>query len=105
MYANLILTTVSSTNVSVGSKVDLKYATSFNWPVEGEPPTYNTEYVDSQYFHGSTVFNHKFDILEGITSRLEDFKTEDICLGFELSLDANANTEVAYSLGWGFRWR
>lgn len=100
MYANLILTTVSSTNVSVGSKVDLKYATSFNWPVEGEPPTYNTEYVDSQYFHGSTVFNHKFDILEGITSRLEDFKTEDICLGFELSLDANANAEVAYSLGW-----
>lgn len=100
MYANLTLTTVSSTNVSAGSKVDLKYATSFNWPVEGEPPTYNTEYVDSQYFHGTTVFNHKFDILEGITDRLENYKTSDIWLGFELSLDANANAEVAYSLGW-----
>ena len=100
MYANLTLTTVSSTNVSAGSKVDLKYATSFNWPVEGEPPTYNAEYVDSQYFHGSTVFNHKFDILEGITDRLENYKTSDIWLGFELSLDANANAEVAYSLGW-----
>lgn len=100
MYANLTLTTLSSTNVSAGSKVDLKYATSFNWPVEGEPPTYNTEYVDSQYFHGATVFNHKFDILEGITDRLENYKTSDIWLGFELSLDANANAEVAYSLGW-----
>ena len=100
MYANLTLTTVSSTNVSAGSKVDLKYATNFSWPIEGEPPTYNTEYVDSQYFHGTTVFNHKFDILEGITDRLENYKTSDIWLGFELSLDANANAEVAYSLGW-----
>lgn len=100
MYANLTLTTVSSTNVSAGSKVDLKYATNFSWPVEGEPPIYNTEYVDSQYFHGTTVFNHKFDILEGITDRLENYKTSDIWLGFELSLDANTNAEVAYSLGW-----
>ena len=45
--------------------------------VEGEPPTYNTEYVDSQYFHGSTVFNHKFDILKGITSRLEEMCIRD----------------------------
>lgn len=100
MYANLTLTTVSSTNVSAGSKVDLKYATSFNWLGEETTPTYNTEYVDSQYFHGTTVFNHKFDILEGITDRLENYKTSDIWLGFELSLDANANAEVAYSLGW-----
>lgn len=100
MYANLTLTTVSCTNASYGSKVDLKYATSFSWPTEGEPPTYNTEYVDSQYFHGSTVFNHKFDILEGITDRLESYKTQDIWLGFELSLDANANTEISYGLGW-----
>lgn len=100
MYANLTLTTVSSTNASYGSKVDLKYATSFSYPTEGVPPTYNTEYVDSQYFHGSTVFNHKFDILEGITDRLENYKTQDIWLGFELSLDANANTEISYGLGW-----
>lgn len=101
MYANLTLTTVSSTSAHYGSKVDLKAATSFNWPVEGEPPTYNTEYVvDSQYFHGSTVFNHKFDILECVTESLEDFKTKDIGFAFELSLDANANTEVSYSLGW-----
>lgn len=101
MYANLTLTTVSSTNVSTGSKVDLKYATSFSWNYNNDSlPSYNTEYVDSQYFHGTTVFNHKFDILEGITDRLENYKTSDIWLGFELSLDANANAEVAYSLGW-----
>lgn len=99
MYANLTFTTISSLNVNVGSKVDLKYVTSFNWPTEGELPTYDTSYIDSQYFHGTTVFNHKFDILEGITERLEDFKTDDICLCFELSLDANDNAEVIYSLG------
>lgn len=100
MYANLTLTTVSTTNANDGSKVDLKYATSFNWSSLEQLPTYNTEYVDSQYFHGTTVFNHKFDILEGITQRLENYKSEDIRLGFELSVDANANTEVTYSLGW-----
>lgn len=39
MYANLTLTTILSTNVNTGSKVDLKYATSFDWSVEGELPT------------------------------------------------------------------
>lgn len=101
MYANLTLTTMSCTNANYGSKVDLKYITNFNWPVLNEPPTYNTEYIaDSQKFHGTTVFNHKFDILEEITERLESFKSADISLRFELSLDANANSEVTYSLGW-----
>ena len=99
MYANLTLSTISSTNVVHGSKVDLKYATSFSWPIENGLPLYNTEYVDSQYFHGTNVFNHKFDILEGITKRLSAYKENDISLGFELSLDANANSSVTYSLG------
>lgn len=90
MYANLTLPTISCSNVGYGSKVDLKYVSS---------SINDTIYMDSQYFHNTTVFDHKFDILQAFTAEFENYKTSDIGLYFELSLDGNDNAVVTYSLG------
>ncbi len=99
MYANLTLTTVS-TNAIYDTKVNLNYVNSMSGSLEDGTFSMDTEFVDSESFHNSNVFNHKFDILAGITERLEQYKTSDISMGFEISIDGVNYTEISYGLGW-----
>lgn len=84
MYANITLTTVS-TNATSDTKVNMKYGNNI---------------IDTVCFHNSNVFNHKFNIMDAISDNITEFKTNDIEVSFELSVDGANNTEVEYSLGY-----
>lgn len=84
MYASITLTTIS-TNATSDTKVKMKY---------------DGNIIDEVTFHNTSVFNHKFNIIDALNEKIEAFATNDIYMSFELYLDGASNTEVTYSLGW-----
>lgn len=83
MYASITLTTIS-TNATSDAKVKMKY---------------DGNIIDEVTFHNTNVFNHKFNIIDALNDKIEEFATNDINMLFELYLEGISNTEVTYSLG------
>lgn len=83
MYAYVTLPTISINRYS-DTIVNLKY--------EGE-------IVASDIFHSSNVFNHKFDVYNVISNRIDELANSDLNFTFELTLDGTDDTSITYSLG------
>lgn len=60
---------------------------------------FNTTRIDSQFFHTSTAYEHKYNIYDTIVSRFDQLAVGDVHLTFELSVSGTNNTSVTYSLG------
>ena len=83
MYANLELNTIS-TNANSDTSAILKY--------DGDE-------IDRVDFHNSTIFNHKFNIIDAIGEEVENFISNDLYFNLELSVTGLNNTNINYSLG------
>lgn len=102
MYATISLPT-TNTNTSSNTEVVLKEISKKNTSTSidyTDSTTYNSSYIDSEFFHSTNVFDHTFDVYEIIKTKLNYLKTTDISFCFELSINqGNNNSTVTYSLG------